>query len=425
MRLFMWAAAGWALLLTACGSPLPPSTPTPAPLLETAAIASPPASATPAPPTLTPSASATASPPPTRTSTVTPTPPILNPLTGRPLADPATLDRRPLAIKIAHFPRRVREAQAGLSYADNVWEHYAEGGVTRFTAIFWGQAPERAGNVRSARLIDAILGDAYQAVLVASGSSTGTMNRLRENQDLYRRIVAEATGYSECPLLCREESAALTTNKLFTSPPELWKLADEQGFGPPEGLTGFAFAEPPPAAGRPIGVVHLDFQLGNTIAEWRYNPAAREYARWIDAAGPDGVGVSPDLVPHVDTLNGQALAAANVVVLVAPYVPSNIREAEGGNRYFSYDIQLTGEGPAYVFRDGRMLEGRWQRAEAPHSLPRLVDSGGSVIPLRPGVTWFEILSVNSPAKIDEAAGVFQARFRAPDPFPATPTPAPP
>jgi hypothetical protein len=48
------------------------------------------------------------------------------------------MDRRPLAIKVAHFPRRVREHQVGLSYADNVWEHYAEGGVIRFTAIFLG-----------------------------------------------------------------------------------------------------------------------------------------------------------------------------------------------------------------------------------------------------------------------------------------------
>jgi hypothetical protein len=281
------------------------------------------------------------------------------------------------------------------------------------------------GNVRSARLIDAILGDAYQAVLVASGSSTGTMNRLRENQDLYRRIVAEATGYSECPLLCREESAALTTNKLFTSPPELWKLADEKGFGPPEGLTGYVFTPGPPAGGQPITTVHLDFQLNNTVAEWRYDPAAGAYARWIDAAGPDGIGVSPDLAPHVDTLNGQALTASNVVVLVASYVPSNIRETEAGDRYFSYDILLTGEGPAYVFREGRMLEGRWQRAEAPHSLPRFVDVAGDTIALKPGNTWFEILSTNSPVKIDAAAGVFQARFRAPNPFPATPTPGAP
>src|SRR5262249_12080970 len=120
-----------------------------------------------------------ASPPATAVILPTPTPAITNPLSGLVTADPTVLDRRPLAIKIAHFPRSVRP-QYGLSQADNVWEHYAEGGVTRFTAIFLSQAPEKIGNVRSARYIDAILGEAYRAMLVASGSSQGVLNRLRQ-----------------------------------------------------------------------------------------------------------------------------------------------------------------------------------------------------------------------------------------------------
>ena len=141
-----------------------------------------------------------------------------------PLSDPAALDRRPLAIKVANFPRRVRAAQTGLSQADNVWEHYAEGGTTRFTAIFLSQGPDRIGNVRSARLIDTYLGQAYQAMLVASGSSDGTLARLRQT-DFYKRVIAEATGYHGCPILCREAPASQTTDKLFTSAPAVWDLA--------------------------------------------------------------------------------------------------------------------------------------------------------------------------------------------------------
>ncbi len=419
-----------AVSAAACGAPAP-SSPTatgpaaatlPPPAIQTLAPAT---SLSEAPAAATPSAAApTPAPTPTPPPTPTPTPAVLNPLTGLPLADPGMLNRRPLAIKVAHFPRGVRANQVGLSAADNVWEHYAEGGVTRFTAVFWGQAPERVGNVRSARLIDAILGDAYQAVLVASGSSTGTMNRLRANADLFPRIVAEATGYSECPLLCREASAAETTNKLYTSPPALWQLAETKGFGPPPALTGYAFAPAPAAGGDAFATLHFDFQLNNTIAEWRYDAAAGVYTRWIDAAGPDGLSLAADLALHLDAANGQTLTAANVVVLFAPYVASNIREAEGGARYFSYDILLTGEGPAEVFRDGHRVTGRWERADVPHRLPRFVDAAGNVIALKPGVTWFEVFSANSPVRADAAAGVYQVRFRAPDPFPATATPTP-
>lgn len=411
-----WRLGLLAFALAACAAPTPaataPPSALPSPIIRTSTPV-PSATASPAPPA---TATGTASPPPT--ATVAPTPASLNPLTGLPLPDPAVLNRRPLAIKVAHFPRSVREHQVGLSSADNVWEHYAEGGVTRFTAIFWSQSPEKVGNVRSARLIDALLGDAYQAVLVASGSSTGTMNRLRENEALYRRIVAEATGYSGCPLLCREESAALTTNKLFTSPAALWQLAAEKGFGPPEALTGYPFDATPPAAGASITTLHLDFQLNNTIAEWRYDAASGQYARWVDT------NALPELAPHVDTLNGQALTAANIVVLYVAHVASNIREAEGGARYFSYDIQMTGDGPARVFRDGRMWEARWVRADEPGRLPSFLNADGAPIPLKPGVTWFEVLSANSPTQVDEAAGRFQARFRAPNPFPATPTATP-
>ena len=47
------------------------------------------------------------------------------------VADAALLDRRPIAIKVSQFPRRVRP-QSGLSLADLVFEHYAEAGVTQF-----------------------------------------------------------------------------------------------------------------------------------------------------------------------------------------------------------------------------------------------------------------------------------------------------
>jgi hypothetical protein len=322
--------------------------------------------------------------------------------------------RRPLAIKVAHFPRRVREHQVGLSLADNVWEHYAEGGVIRFTGIFLSQSPEKVGNVRSARLIDAHLGEAYRAMLVASGSSTGTMNRLREHEDLFKRVIAEATGYGGCPLLCREESASVTTDKLFTSPAALWQLADELKLDGPQDLSGFAFDPQPPADGVPISTVQIDFQLNNTVSVYRYDAASGLYARWIDTAN------LPELAPHVDTLTGQQLTTANIVVVYVTHVTSNIREAEGGARYFSYDVLLMGSGPAKIFRDGQMYEATWEREDEFSGLPRFRDASGEVVAFKTGVIWFDVLTPNSPTRVE--GETFFVRFKGPDPFPVTPTP---
>ncbi len=405
-----------ALSAGACSRPGASATLAPAltatpPTAEVAASEAPtnaPVGATEAPASsATPPANATSAP------TLTPTPPAVNPLTGLPVTDPTVLDRRPLAIKVAHFPRSVRAHQVGLSLADNVWEHYAEGGTIRFTGVFLSQTPERVGNVRSARLLDAYLGQAYQAMLVASGSSTGTMQRLRET-DFYERVISEYTGYGGCPMLCREESAAVSSSKLFTSPPAVWALADSLGLGGRQDLAGFVFQAEPPPGGVPAHTIHIDWLRNFTITEWRYDAATGAYSRWIDTDATSAAGAN--LAPHVDTANNQALTATDVVALVVPHTASNIHEEEGGKVYYSYDIPLYGSGPARLFRDGRMYEVTWTRDRAQGGLPRLVDAAGQAVPYRPGVIWFDVLSDRTELSIEE--GVFTAWVRVPNPGPA-------
>ena len=129
------------------------------------------------------------------------------------MADATILDRRPLAVKVSEFPRRVRP-QSGLSLADLVFEHYAEAGVTRMTAIFLGNDSPKVGSIRSARYIDLVLTEAYQAMLVSSGSSQGVLNALSRTP-FFGRVIAEATGFNHCPPLCREGTEP--TCLLYTS----------------------------------------------------------------------------------------------------------------------------------------------------------------------------------------------------------------
>src|SRR5436190_22985278 len=119
MRKYSLVFSLLGLLLSACAStpvqtatslPTVPAATTAAPTVTVpiptqTALAPATASETAAPPTATPSPL-----PPTATAT----PEAVDPLTGLPVADPAVLDRRPLAIKVAHFPQHVRAAQVGL-----------------------------------------------------------------------------------------------------------------------------------------------------------------------------------------------------------------------------------------------------------------------------------------------------------------------
>jgi hypothetical protein len=72
-------------------------------------------------------------------------------------------------------------------------------------------------------------------------------------------------------------------------------------------------------------------------------------------------------------------------------VPEDFRD--GGN--CGMEIQLWTIGPARIFRDGQMFEGRWHRDETTNWKLRLEDNNGQVIPFKPGNTWFEVVSLNA------------------------------
>lgn len=61
--------------------------------------------------------------------------------------------------------------QSGLSTADIVYEYETEGGISRFSAIFFQPPTATVGPVRSARLVTIRLVDVYDGTLVYSGGS--------------------------------------------------------------------------------------------------------------------------------------------------------------------------------------------------------------------------------------------------------------
>ncbi len=399
--------------LVACGSPASSVPPTATrPLIVTSGA-----------PADTPGAASSASATPEATVTTAPTVPAptavivtpqtvgpvgpsdfpadVNPLTGLQLADPTVLDRRPIAIKVSQFPRRVRP-QSGLSLADLVFEHYAEAGVTRMTAIFLGNDAPRVGSIRSARLIDLVLAESYKAMLVTSGSSQGVLNALARTK-FYDRVIAEATGYDTCPPLCREGTQA-STNNLFASTADLWHTADGLGLNGRQDLHGMAFFPQAPAGGTPVDTIHLDFQKDNNVVEWRYDAGSGRYARWMDS---DTVG---ELVPQTDALNGQQLTTANVVVLYANHVTTDIPEDFGNGGHCGYEIQVWGNGPAKLFRDGQAYDVTWVRFNSADVIG-FVGADNQIINFKPGNTFVEIVDFDSPTSLEN--GVFSTRFKGP------------
>ncbi len=376
-----------AVALGACQSPQASSTPTATPPAIPTNVATLPSAVTATPQPGDPS--------PTPVGPFGPSnfPADVNPLTGLVVTDPASLDHRPLLIKVSNEGPEVRP-QSGLAFADHVWEYQMEGfAQTRFTAIIYSQSPERVGSVRSARLIDVEhLVDMYGGILVFSGASSnladppGSPPRIRE---LVLRAPWANRAYSEqmgdgppmmvrIPGIPRPEVAGWHT--LFAVPTEVWKQADADGVNQRPSLDGLAFDYNPPAGGAPTTEFIIDYPGSGPKHTWRYDPGS---GRWLSFTSdqPDGDTLTPD----------QPLAFDNVVLIYAVHYEADFLE-DDHVKLKSVGIELLGEGKAVLMRDGQRYEVTWRRSE-PSRMIQFFDTGGNVIAFKPGTVWFNTASI--------------------------------
>ena len=319
-------------------------------------------------------------------------PPDVNPLTGLVVDDPAVLDRRPLLVKISNESDVVRP-QSGLSFADHVWEYQMEGfAQTRYTAVFYSRAPEYAGSVRSARLIDVEhLVPMYGGLLALSGGSSnladppGSPPRIRELllAAPYRdRVFSEQMGVSD-PYLVRipdiPRPGIAGYHTLFAVPAELWRLADERGVNQRPVLDGLAFDYNVPSGGIPTDEMTIDYPGMGPKHTWRYDPESGRWLSWTDDE------------PDSDYLTGEQLAFDNVVIIYATHYEADFLEDDYAKLY-SVGVNLLGEGQAVLLRDGQRFEVTWRRSDE-NSLIQFFDASGNVIPFKPGTTWFHTASI--------------------------------
>lgn len=366
----MLAAIGGSLLLGAC-QPHPAATPTPT--RTPGAVV--------APLTWTPN--------PTATSiavTAVPSNELIgpesyaagmNPMTGLAVADPAVLNRRPLAIKVSNNVSV--NPQSGMSFADWVFEHYAEGRETRYTAVFYSQTPELVGSVRSGRLIDIEIVQMADAILSTSGFSGGTLTRIQASNWASRNLSGPTLGD---PYLVRiPMSDRDLEHTLFAVPAKLWELATERGINQPPDLTpGLVFNQMPNAGGSPASRIGIDYGLSYTEVGWEYDAVTGLYKRLLYGK------------PHLDDLTDRQIAVANVVMVFAQHVFADYIE-DGFSGELSTQIQIWAQGPAVLFRDGQRFDGSWSRWDAENMLA-FTDANDNVLTFKPGQTWFEIVPID-------------------------------
>jgi len=318
-----------------------------------------------------------------------------NPLTGLPYPNADAMNRRNLLIKISNYPPIVRP-QSGVNAADLVYEYEVEGGVTRFAAIFRSNAPTHVGPIRSGRLMDLNLVPMYEALFTYSGASA-PVQKLFRSQPWWHQIISPAIG-DNCDEagICRFPKPGVAfEHTLFGDTTKIWARATARGVNDPHRARGFAFSDVADPDSQPANLVDIAY-YGQVDAKWEYDQASGHYLRYTDQQ------------PHMDAADGQQLWADNVVVIEVPHEERpDIFEEE--SKSASQQIDLWGQGRAFVFRDGQYYEGYWRRdckGQVPDPTPtpvvgtqdtqcyyktgdalQLIFGNNAPIHLKPGRTW--------------------------------------
>ncbi len=302
----------------------------------------------------------------------TPTPVRHSPLTGRPVADASLLRRRIVAVKIDNAP--LARPQFGLGQAEVVYEQLAEGGLTRFLALFLEPEPERVGPVRSARLTDIYLGQEWDFLLAYAGAGRTTSRLLAEAliplfkaPELGERL--EGTPYFRDP-------ARPVPHNLFVRIAQVREEArKDPQIAPEVEIRPFPFHDPPAEVG-PLRTLTMPY-IPAAAVTWKYDEGAGAWKRTMAGA------------PHVDALDRQQIQVENVAIqYVNLFTARNVEPDSAGNPVL--DAELRGAGRLQVFHSGHVFEGTWSkehdRAKTDYRLP-----DGAPVPFRPGRVWIHIV----------------------------------
>ncbi len=331
----------------------------------------------------------------------------VDPLTGLKVSDPSLLNRRPVSVKISDFPRSNRP-QWGLSLADIVYEYYHNNDLTRFHAIFYGHDANLAGPLRSGRLFDSYLMDLYQSLLVFASADSRVLDRFAREQ-LPWRLEAELAGLCPPDPVCRYQPD--TANFLLTDTSTIGNYAIARGGDNDRpNLHGMAFGLDVPTGGQPLNRIYVYYSY-SSYSYWDYDSATGAYLRYEDTQ-EDLSGRGEAYAPLMDQLTGEQVAAQNVVVIFVPhfhYFYSPATDTTPATEVV--DMDLSGHGPAYAFRDGQAYEVQWVNEVG--QVLYLMDKNGKRFPFKPGTTWFEVVNDDSRLAQNDDSWRFEFVFRRP------------
>lgn len=296
--------------------------------------------------------------------------------------------RRPLGVMVEnHVDAR---PSLGLSRTDVIYEAVAEGGITRFLAMYLCQAAGDIAPIRSARTYFVDWLSEYDALYahVGGANTPGPADALSQIRD-WQILDMDQFGLG-FPTYWRGTDK-LAPHNVHSTSKKLWEAAEERGFGPEDSdgnrwdkdFVQWKFKDEVDLASRgdqkPITVPFWD-QAPDYTVTWNYDKQTNVYKRFHGDK------------EQIDSITGETLAAKNVVIQF-----ETERTADDGYPDGHLLYGTTGSKEAIIFLDGKEISGKWIKKDR-ESRTKYVDINGREIEFNRGLIWIETIPVGN--KVD-------------------------
>ena len=277
------------------------------------------------------------------------------PLTGLPVEDgDSAVVRHPILVtKIDNTSSS--SPQIGLSNADLVVEELVEGGLSRLAVFFYSDVPANVGPVRSMRASDIGIVPSDHAAVVTSGAARVTINRISDAgipffQEGAKGIYRDTSRSAPYNLFAHLIDVAKATKQQAVRPADYLPWGDGKDLPQGKKATTFAAA----------------FSGGHST-EWRYD--GETYTNTNSNAAAD------------DQFPADTVLALQVQVGDAGYLDP------AGNHV--PETHFVGEGPAWLFHNGRVIRGTWHKDKLTSMLTLKGPKGTMAVPA--GHVWIELV----------------------------------
>lgn len=280
----------------------------------------------------------------------------------------------PRAVVIENHPDA--RPLSGLAKANIVYEMEAEGGITRFLALYANtEKIPKIGPIRSARPYFIDIANEYKPVFVHCGGSPEAL------ADIPNSLVHDLNQFYKGSYFWREQSRSAPHN-VYSSSAKLDSYVSARKLSAREyaswDFTDLDTAQKFYETAEKAASIDILYKNSHFAVNWIYDIIKNNYTR---------------------RQSGQVQADESGDIITADNVIIQIARQQVIDEKSRIKIALTGSGKAYICALGKCRQGKWIKAKRT-GRTSFLDEAGKAIVLMPGKTWVEIIKTISQLKYE-------------------------